>query len=161
MGREYFCNSRKHEISIKEKIIKRVKRIRQSFLLKKNKLGSKKRNDNLANRNFTIISNNCFAGLTYEYLDLPYSSPTIGLYIFAKDYIKFIYNLKYYFNFELKELKASESKYYYELLRLGQEDSVMGILDDVEIVFLHYKSFEEARDKWERRCKRVNYDNII
>lgn len=161
MNEIYFCDSKKHIVSFKEKMVKKAKHIRQSILLKKNKIGSKKRNNDLLNKDFTIISNNCFAGLTYEYLNLPYNSPTIGLYIFAKDYIKFIYDLKYYLGIELKELKPANSKYYNELLKLGQEDSVMGILDDVEIVFLHYKSFEDAKDKWTRRCERVNFDNII
>ena len=37
----------------------------------------------------------------------------------------------------------------------------IGILNDVEIVFLHYKSEEEAKEKWDRRKARINWDNII
>lgn len=39
---------------------------------------------------FTVISNNCWAGSVYRYFGLPYLSPTAGLYFFASDYIKFI-----------------------------------------------------------------------
>ena len=35
------------------------------------------------------------------------------------------------------------------------------IIGDVEIVFLHYKTEAEAKEKWERRKMRVNYDDII
>lgn len=31
----------------------------------------------------------------------------------------------------------------------------------VEIFFLHYHSEDEARAKWERRCKRVNWEHML
>ena len=37
----------------------------------------------------------------------------------------------------------------------------VGHLDDVEIRFVHYKSFEEAKKKWEERSKRINWNKII
>ncbi|MBR3143735.1 DUF1919 domain-containing protein [Candidatus Saccharibacteria bacterium] len=161
MVNKYFDYVVAQNYTVKEAIVNRMKKIRQSILLKKNKIGSGKRNEALNNKDITIISNNCFGGLTYEYLDLPYNSPTIGLYFFADDYIKFIYNLKHYLDTELRRLDPINSKHYDELVRLKQENSIIGVLDDVEIVFLHYSSFEEAKEKWERRCQRVNYDNMI
>ena len=112
-------------------------------------------------RDFSIISNNCWAGTVYRYLDMPYLSPTAGLYFFSEDFIKFVSNLHYYLNTPLKFINANESKYYKELERRNQTDKPIGIIDDVEIVFLHYKSQEEAKEKWDRRKSRVNYDNII
>ena len=47
---------------------------------------------------FTVISDNCWGGHFYRYFHLPYDSPTIGLYFFASDYIKFIYHLDDYIN---------------------------------------------------------------
>lgn len=38
---------------------------------------------------------------------------------------------------------------------------MIGKLDDVEMVLLHYNDADDAKAKWERRCKRVNYDNLI
>ncbi len=112
-------------------------------------------------RDFTIISNNCWAGRTYQYLDMPYLSPTVGLYFFASDYIKFISDLKHYLNTPLNFIKPEESKYFEELKIRNQLDKPIGILDDVEIVFLHYKSKEEAFEKWNRRKERVNFENVI
>ena len=60
-----------------------LKKIRKKIKITINKIGSSKRNNKLKCDDFSIISNNCFAGLTYEYLDLPFSSPTVGLYFFA------------------------------------------------------------------------------
>lgn len=33
--------------------------------------------------------------------------------------------------------------------------------NDVEIHFLHYKSETEAQEKWNRRLKRMNFNNIL
>jgi uncharacterized protein (DUF1919 family) len=115
----------------------------------------------IKSRDFTIISNNCWAGRVYQYLDMPYLSPTVGLYFFAPDYIKFVSDLKHYLDTPLSFIKPEESKYFEELKIRNQTDKPIGILGDVEIVFLHYKSQEEALEKWNRRKERVNFDNII
>lgn len=141
--------------------MKAIMNIKKDLQLRINRIGSKNRNKKLKNKNVTIISNNCFGGITYEYLNLPFNSPTIGLYFFAPEYIKFINNIKYYTSLPLEQLKYSNSKYNKYLNKYEQENVVLGKLDDVEIVFLHYKSFEEAKTKWEKRCKRINFDKII
>ena len=115
----------------------------------------------IKSRDFTIISNNCWAGKVYQYLDMPYLSPTVGLYFFADDYLKFVKNLRHYLSLELRFIPVEESKYYSELVERKQEKVPIGCLDDVEIVFRHYKTPQEAREKWERRKARINWDNII
>ena len=37
----------------------------------------------------------------------------------------------------------------------------IGLIDDIEIHFLHYKDEEEARNKWNRRIERMNWDNLF
>lgn len=115
----------------------------------------------IKSKDFTVISNNCWAGRVYQYLDMPYLSPTAGLYFFAPDYIKFVSDLHKYFDIPLRFIKPEESKYYEEIKKRNQTDKPIGILDDVEIVFLHYKTKEEAEEKWNRRKERVNYDNVF
>ena len=115
----------------------------------------------LKGRRFTIISNNCWAGKLYQYLDMPYLSPTVGLYFFADDYLKFVKNLHYYLSLELKFISLQESKYCEELKKRKQENIPIGILDDVEIVFLHYKTQQEAKEKWDRRKARINWDDVF
>lgn len=115
--------------------------------------------------NTTVISNNCFAGRIYNDLGLPYNSPTVGLYFFYPDYIVFLQYLEHYISCELKFRK--ESKY-----DLGRERHIkagksypIGYLEyngiDVEIEFLHYKSEQEALEKWNRRCRRINLDKLV
>lgn len=120
----------------------------------------KLRRKGLKELRITIISNNCWGGHFYRYFGLNYQSPTIGLYFFMDDYIKFIYNLKYYMNQELKFINWDKSKYASILQSKGETNVPIGTLGDVEIVFLHYHSIEEARTKWNRRKERINWDNI-
>ena len=69
--------------------------------------------------------------------------------------------MRRYLDTPLRFINPENSKYYEELKKRNQTDKPIGILDDVEIVFLHYKTKEEAEEKWNRRKERVNFDNII
>lgn len=142
-------------------MIKFLKEIYRKAKLHMNRVGRKNRNKKLLIKDFTIISNNCYAGLIYQHLDLPYQSPTVGLYFFADEYIKFLKNFNEYIHMDLKFIDVKSSKYYEELCRLHQENKIIGVLGDVEIVFLHYHSEKETYEKWKKRCARINYDNII
>ena len=67
----------------------------------------------LKNKNFSIISNNCFGGIIYRNNHLLYNSPTCGLFFMAPEYIKFIYNIRKYINdVEIEEVKIENSKYF-------------------------------------------------
>ena len=86
----------------------------------------------------------------------------MGLYFFADEYIKFLENFEDLIHSPIKIVDATESKYYSTLKSRGQTTVPIGILNDnVEIVFLHYKTKEEAYEKWTRRCTRVNEKNPI
>ena len=121
---------------------------------------AKYRRRKLNNKNFTIISNNCWGGHVYRYFNLPFDSPTIGLYLFSADYIKFIGNLKYYIEKEITFINYKDSKYKDELVKYNQVNIPIGKLDDIEIIFLHYQSEDEARTKWNRRKARIHWDNL-
>lgn len=114
----------------------------------------------LINKDFTIISNNCWGGHVYRYFNMEYESPTVGMYFYAEEYVKFLSNLKYYMGCELKIISTTQSKFYKELQRRGEEQRLIGKLDDVEIVLLHYHTPEEAISKWNRRKERMHWDNI-
>ncbi len=141
-------------------IRKILKKLKKKMRILKNRLGSKKRGRKIRT-NYTLISNNCWAGLTYEYLDKEFISPTIGCYFMASDYLKFISNLKYYMKCDLEFIETNESKYYEYLNSIGQSSVIIGKLDDVEVIFLHYSSFDEACIKWNKRKERIDYEHII
>ena len=133
-------------MDFKDKIIQFRILCRIKIREKTNKYFAKSRRNKLISTDFTIISNNCWGGHVYRYYGLPYSSPTIGLYFSSSEYIKFCSNLEYYLAQEIKVIDTVPP---------------IGKLDDIEIVFLHYKSAKEAKDKWERRKARISHKNIL
>lgn len=118
------------------------------------------RRQRLKNTPFTIISNNCWGAHCYRYYRLPFDTPTIGLYIFSPDFIRMVQNLEHYMSLPLQFISCDESKYRDILRSRGEQDVPIGLLGDVEIVFLHYQSREEALEKWQRRVKRIHWDNL-
>lgn len=139
----------------------RIHRYRMKLRKIMNHIFGKFRRLGLNDTNFTIISNNCWGGVIYEYYDILKNSPTVGMYFFAEEYIRFISNLKYYLNLKLEIVTYEDSRYKDVLIKKNQTACLIGKLEDVEIVLLHYYSADEAIEKWERRCKRVDYDNLI
>lgn len=119
------------------------------------------RQKKLKYRDFTIISNNCWGGVCYEYLGMAKQSPTVGAYFFAEDYLKFCSRLRYYLALELDIIPISESRHYASILDKGNSMAIVGKLDDVEIVFLHYPNKEIVLEKWNKRVNRINWDRII
>lgn len=125
----------------------------------------------LVNRNFTIISNNCWGGSVYDNFSLPYKTPTIGLFIMPDDYIKFLKNMNYYLDSKLVKVNWDETPFceflydnkniYKKNLNKDLNDLVIARLHDIYIVFLHYNSFDEANKKWNRRKKRINLNNCV
>lgn len=118
-----------------------------------------KRRKKLIRTDFTIISNNCWGGFVYQYYGMKYLSPTIGLFFVGNDYIKFCKNIEHYINQKLIFIPFEKSKNY-DIIK-GENRYPIARLDDIEIYFMHYKTEEEAAEKWYRRCKRINFDNII
>lgn len=134
-------------------------KVKKAYIKKTASIRKKK----IKNNEFTVISNNCWGGFVYQSYNIEYNTPTIGLFIMAEDYIKFLSNLKYYINeCELQFIEPEKSKYVDHLSGDRHFGSYpVGVLDDVEIAFLHYHSEEEAREKWNRRKKRINWDRLL
>ena len=95
----------------------------------------------------SIITNHCIGGIVSHDLGLKFLSPTVNLKILPDEFIKFMENLDKYLHAELIEVKTDLSH-------------PVGKLDDITIYFVHYKTFEEASNKWKERAKRVDFNNI-
>lgn len=83
--------------------------------------------------------------------------------MFSGDYVKFVHHLKEYLDKPLTFITCKESRYRDILEARGGHDATcpIGVLDDIEIIFLHYHSQEEALEKWIRRKNRIHWDNIV
>ena len=101
----------------------------------------------LRNDQFTILSPNCIAGTMYRKLGKEFLTPTINLWMTQGDFIKFAVNLREYIAMRLVFQQTDKA---YPVAMLG----------DIQINFLHYKTEAEAEAAWERRKKRINYDNL-
>lgn len=141
--------------------------LRLKMLEIRRKAFAKQRRKHIVDPSFTIISNNCWGGMIYESYDLPKESPTVGLFFMASDYIKFLSNLHGYLESQLSFIDPQDSKWKDQVSsdkRFGYYP--VGVLDDgvngpIEIFFLHYKNEDEAREKWSRRIKRINWDRLL
>ena len=103
----------------------------------------------LKNRRPTIISDNCNAGIIYHDLGLPFLSPTINLFFMPEDYLKFLQNLRHYTQIAPTETTDATVQW------------PVGMLEDVKIHFMHYKTFAEAKEKWIARATRIDFDNLF
>ncbi len=81
-------------------LIKKIDRIVETIKIKIRRkyisLTARYRQKKIKYKDFSIISNNCWAGFVYQSYNLPYNTPTIGMFIVSDDYIKLIGNLQHY-----------------------------------------------------------------
>lgn len=114
----------------------------------------------------SIISNNCAGWCLYKSMRLPYDSPTIALQIMPEEFTKFCKDFKHYMSLPLMEYTLRSERHISYLKRLYQGpvnypvDFPIGIVGDIMIAFQHYNSFQEAKEKWDRRKARIDYDNL-
>lgn len=102
----------------------------------------------LTNRDFSIICNNCLGGMVVHDYYQPQLSPTVNLYMLPDDYILFISN--FYENLKADVIEIESHKSY-----------PIGKVNDSVIHFLHYRSFEEAKQAWSKRANRINKKNLL
>lgn len=118
---------------------------------------------------FCLLSNNCWASMHfYQRFGLEYNIPVVGLYISDHDFIKFCNNLEYYLSLPIVFVSPETSPAYNEICRWGsksgKEEKIefpVGMIGDITLWFMHYKSEQEAREKWYRRRARLNPDKVI
>jgi uncharacterized protein (DUF1919 family) len=109
------------------------------------------------NTDFTIIANNCWGSRIYQELGIAYNTPFVGLFFAAPCYLKMLANLDDYLFADLKFTNRSKYPTFKDIS--GYPIGLLG--NEIEIHFRHYKSEEEAREKWFRRARRMNMDNLF
>lgn len=102
----------------------------------------------LANKDVSIISSNCTGGVIAHELGIGFASPTVNMFIQPADYIKFCKNIRYYLSIEPIQIKENGLPY------------PVALIEDIKVFCVHYKSFDEFKEKWNARRLRCNYDNM-
>lgn len=115
----------------------------------------------LENRDFSILANNCWGGIVSRDRHLPYNSPTCGTYFFSKDYLRFLSDPRKYLTTELEEVPFAKSAHAEEIFAKEGREVLIGRMGDAEVVLLHYPTFAEAKEKWDRRKARIRWDNLL
>lgn len=103
----------------------------------------------LIDDNLTIIASNCNGSMILNDLGLQFKSPFVNLFVKPTHFIKYLKRIEYYSKCELTFARNTGKSY------------PVGILDDIEIHFLHYQNEEEAKDKWNKRTARMNLDRLF
>ena len=111
----------------------------------------------------TLISNNCSGGYLYMDMGIQYTSPTMWTQILYDEYPKFCKNLKHYMECEVTEYKDFSEVHRKQIINnIGMmPDFPCGLIDDVVILFRHYSTFEQAKEKWNKRKQRIDYEHLI
>lgn len=97
----------------------------------------------------TIISSDCSGGCLLHDYGLLLDSPTVNLIIEGKDFIDFCNNIDFFLTLELEEDKTAESRY------------PVAYCGNIKIHGIHYHSFEDLKNTWNRRKQRIHKDNLV
>lgn len=65
----------------------------------------------------------------------------------TNNFLKFLLNFEFYLDKSL-------------VFKRDKNDNIIGIIDDIEVVFNHASSEEKAAQEWNRRKERINKDNL-
>jgi uncharacterized protein (DUF1919 family) len=138
-------------------------RVWEPVKLWRRRLAAKIMRARVTNRDFTIISNDCFGGMAYEELGRRYESPFVGLFVLPEDYIRLLRNLKPACERPIRFKEHSRHERINAWRQnIPQRDYPIGVVgDDVEVHFLHYANREAAEAKWTRRVERIHWDNLF
>lgn len=102
----------------------------------------------LKNKNPTVFSANCNGAMILHDMKCRYNSPFVNLFLLPDDFLKFLKSPEKYLNAEPIELKTNQIY-------------PVGLVGDIIVYFMHYKNFDEAKQKWVERSKRVDMNNLF
>jgi len=110
----------------------------------------------------SVLSMNCFGGHIYQDINIPYESPTAGLFFFADDFCSILEDISI-LKRNIVFVPKSKWKLANEKMPTREHPYPIGVFEgtDIEIHFLHYYTEQDALDKWHRRMKRFNFDRFI
>ena len=105
------------------------------------------------NKSISLLCNNCTGGVILHDLGLRFNTPTINIGIRNPDeFLFFVENIENLIETDFQELEFE--KYHLPAGFLSYEGKT------IDVVFTHYKDFNEGRRKWMERMKRINFENI-
>ena len=110
---------------------------------------NKRNRQRLKNDTFSLFSSNCNGCCICHDLGLQFRSPFVNLSLDAEDYIRFLKDPRNYLDAQLEFVPDTDKGY------------PVGRLKDISLYFVHYHSPQEASEAWERRKKRIDWNNLF
>lgn len=105
----------------------------------------------LKNRDFSIVSDCCWGGYVYQQLGLEYTfnTPFVWKLIRQWDYLKLLKDLRKYMDTPMTFTEEPGVDY------------PIGVLEDINLYFGHYKTNAQARRNWRSRLNKFQWDNLF
>lgn len=100
----------------------------------------------------SVISRNCVGGVLCHDLRLRFLSPTINISMPEEDFILFCRHLSAFLAVKMEEVAEHDKNY-----PVGRLNTEFGT---VTLWLVHYATFQDGAQAWERRKKRVDMDNL-
>ena len=98
----------------------------------------------------SIVSQNCIGGVLMHEYNMKFLTPTINCYMSMPDFVSFCESLPSNLKVSLQEEK-NEDNCAFPVARLG----------DLELIAVHYKTYDEFESAWNRRKQRVNLSKVF
>ncbi len=102
----------------------------------------------LINKTPSILSDNCNGGMILHDMQCRFNSPTVNLYMLPEDYLAFVSDPQRYLSAEPVEI-------------VSDKPFPVGRIGDITVYFMHYDTFEQAKQKWCERATRVDMNNVF
>ena len=103
----------------------------------------------LKNKAPSILSSNCNGAMILHDMGCRFNTPTVNLYMLPEDFLRFLENPRRYLTAVPQQKQDKEHAF------------PVGTVEDITVYFMHYSSFEEARDKWVERSARVDMQQVF
>lgn len=126
---------------------KQPKHVKNRLLREKQNACIRRQRKQLRAQEVSLISQNCIGGVFYHDMQQQFLSPTVNLFFTAEEFVRFVQDLPRYL--------AMEPEMFWD------EEFPIGKLGDVTIHFMHYDTCAQAKDAWQRRKARVQWNKIV
>ncbi len=104
----------------------------------------------------TVFNNLCWGGIAAHTLGIECCSPTKDLWISDHEFLKFLSDLKYYLSLEPEFMGWADADGRFDAPRFP-----LMTIGDIILHCNHDTDPNEAAEKWQRRKKKVNFDNML
>lgn len=125
----------------------------------RNRIGARLNQRGLQHRDFSILSNDCWAWELYKDWRVPCRTPFRGLGMPPEAFLRFLGDIERYVKEPLRFISHSK---HVSVNRIGRQQGwLFGLIgEELEVYFVHYANEEEARQAWEEGCRTINLNRI-